>query len=190
MTGHNSGELSPAEHRALFMFHFNPILDQTEVCRLANEERKRLRKVAKAAGIPSADIDYALRVATIEDTAIIRDEHQRHAQIAAFFALPLGTQVDLDFEAEPIEDRAEREGEAAGYRGQERQAPFGAGSLASKRWLHAYDRAKAAAMADYMSAQEKLKTQQAASAEDDTGENDPDGDEPGDDDETGGPTIQ
>lgn len=180
MTGHNSGELTPAEHRALFMYHFNPILAQTEVCRRENEERKRLRKIARAAGIPSADLDYALRVATIEDTQIIKDEHIRHAQIAAFFALPIGTQVDMEFDAaEPIEDRAEREGAAAGYREQERIAPYGDTSKAAKKWLKAYDAALAAFKADAASADAKIKQRQASATADDTGANDPEESEPG-----------
>lgn len=187
MTGHNSGELSPAEHRAVFMFHFNAVLAQTEICIRENDERKRLRKLAKAAGIPSADLDYALRIATIEDQQIIRDEHIRHAQIAAFFALPLGTQTDLDFDAEPIEDRAAREGEAAGYRDAERTSPFGDNSKASKAWLKAYDKARAAAEADRATAEEKIRQRTASATADDTGENDPDDES---ENEPGGQTLQ
>lgn len=171
--GHNSGELSPAEHKALYMHHFRAIEAQTAVMQRENTERKRLRKLAKADGIPLSDIDFGLRCSQIEDQSIIADQMMRESQIAQFFALPVGVQTGFDFEREPINDRAKREGNAAGYAGRDRVAPYDETSKPGQAWLKAYDAGKAQADGDTESALQKVKARAAREAEDD-GENDPD----------------
>lgn len=181
--GHNSGDLSPAEHKALYMHHFREIEAQTAVVARENEERKRLRKLAKADGIPLSDIDFGLRCATIEDQQIIADQMIRESQIAQFFSLPVGVQSSMDFEAEPINDRARREGENAGYQGRDRVAPYDETSRPGQAWLKAYDKGKAAYEGLKESALQKIKAKAERDAADD-GENDPDDDEAGDDAES------
>lgn len=171
--GHNSGDLSPAEHKALYMHHFRGIEAQTSVVKSANEERKRLRKLAKADGIPLKDIDFGLRCSEIEDNSIIADEMIRHSQIAQFFALPVGVQTNMDFEAEPIVDRAKREGMAAGYAGKDRVAPYEDSSKPGQAWLKEFDKGKAAFDRDHESALAKIKAKAEREAADD-GANDPD----------------
>jgi hypothetical protein len=171
--GDNSKELTPAESKALYMHHFRAVLAQTEICNRENDERKRLRKLAKADGIVLADLDFGLRCATIEDPQIIADELVRQSEIAQFFALPVGSQVELNLDREPAVDRAKREGTAAGFAAKDRASPYGVDSKQGQAWLAAYDAAQKQAADDLAAAM--LKRQATRGADD--GANDPDDDE-------------
>jgi len=135
-TGHNSKELTPDERKALFLDHMRKISAQQSICDRENEEKKRLRKVAKADGILLADIDYGLRILKVEDPAVIIDELKRRSEIAFWFALPIGTQSDLfdSFEREPAVDRAFREGMIAGSLGKDCDPPYGSPSAVHDSW--------------------------------------------------------
>ncbi|NEI52678.1 hypothetical protein GR217_34230 [Rhizobium leguminosarum] len=176
--GDNSNDLTPAERKALFMHHFQAIMAQTAVCHRENEERKRLRKLAKTDGIILADVDFGLRCATIEDPQVIVEEQQRRHEIGRFFALPMGAQGDFEFDREPLVDRAARLGEAAGYAAKDRDScPYDdPNSEPGRAWLAAWDGAQAQMLADLATAMEKANAKRAkadGTAEDD-GENDPD----------------
>lgn len=155
MTGHNSNELTPAERKALLMHHMRTISAQVAICDRENEERKRLRKLAKADGIQLADIDYGLRVLTIEDPQIIIDEQKRHHELAEWFGVPVFTQAEFDFEREPAIDRARREGRAAGAMGKDRDPPYGASSAQANAWLDGWHEEQNRMLADMTSAMEK-----------------------------------
>lgn len=191
--GHNSGELTPGQAKALFMYHYDKIAGKTAIANAANEERKRVRKEAKAHGIVLADIDYGLRVAAIEDTSIIVQELIRHQEIATFFGLPVGTQVDMDFEREPLIDRLKREGYAAGYANKDRTPPVEIDSRQGQAWVKQYDVGRAAALTDLADAMATIETRDRAATGDgqpDDGADNPDdeagGDEPGGDDQRPG----
>src|SRR5262245_50410190 len=115
-TGHNSTEFTPNERRAVFLDHIKKISAQQAICDRENEEKKRLRKLAKTDGLVLADIDYAMRILKVEDPDIIVGELKRRSEIAFWFALPVGTQAEMfdAFEREPAVDRAFREGMIAG----------------------------------------------------------------------------
>jgi len=138
-TGHNSGELTPAERKALFMDHYRPIAAQLEIVSEAKAEYNRLRKLAKADKIKLADIDFALRCAEVDDGNIIVDDLRRQAEIAAWFALPVEFQPDMfgDFNREPSEDRARREGRKAGATGVGSN-PYDENSEPGKAWAEAW----------------------------------------------------
>lgn len=181
--GHNSGELTPAQSKALFMFHYQEIADATDVANAANEIRKTKRKEAKAHGIVLADIDYGLRVAKVEDTNIIMQELIRHQEIASFFGLPVGTQVDMDFEAEPLLDRLKREGFAAGYARRDRTPPVEEQSRQGQAWLKEYDKGRTQQANDLASAMETIETRERAQTSD--GQPDDGADNPDDEEEAG-----
>lgn len=188
--GHNSGELTPAQAKALYMFHYNEVAAKTAIAEAANEERKRVRKVAKANGIVLADIDFGLRVAKVEDPTIIVQELIRHNEIAAFFGLPVGTQTDMDFEREPLIDRMKREGYAAGYgdvNGERRDPPVEFDSKQGQAWIKEYDKGRTQQMTDLASAMEIIQAREKAAVADgqpDHGAGNPD------DDGEGAPTVQ
>jgi hypothetical protein len=140
-SGHNSGgnELTPAERKALFMDHYRPIAAQLEIVSEAKAEYNRLRKLAKADKIKLADIDFALRCAEVDDGNIIVDDLRRQAEIAAWFALPVEFQPDMfgDFNREPSDDRARREGRKAGATGVGSN-PYDENSEPGKAWAEAW----------------------------------------------------
>ena len=156
MTGHNSNELTPAEKKALVMHHMRAISAQQDVCDRENEERKRLRKLAKADGIALADIDYALRILKVDDADIIVDELNRHRQMAEWFGLPVYTQGEFDFEREPAVDRAFREGAVAGSLGRDNAPPYGSPSALYDAWRDGWRQAQDEHLADFEAANTKL----------------------------------
>lgn len=156
MTGHNSMELSDAERKSLFMHHFRGVLAQSNRMEVERVEYKRLRKLAKADGIQLRDLDYAIRVNDTEDVGLIREEAIRHAEIMVWMGLPPGTQADFDFDREPVNDRAKREGAAAGYAGKDRSPPFAIDSKPAQIWLKHYDAARAQADKDFETAAAKV----------------------------------
>ncbi len=156
--GHNS-ELTPAEWKALKFDHFHKIAAQKAKVEAEQTEYKRLRKLAKADQIVLSDIDFMLKCAEIEDESILTDRIKREAEIAAWFALPIQFQSDMfDVGLEPLEDRAAREGEAAGYRGKEPMPPYDASSKAGQAWLKSWHEGNERRMADLATALEKKAT--------------------------------
>jgi len=153
--GHNS-ELTPAEWKALKFDHFHKISAQKAKVEAEQTEYKRLRKLAKADQIILSDIDFMLKCAEIEDETILTDRIKREAEIAAWFALPIQFQSDMfDVGLEPLEDRAAREGEAAGYRGKEPTPPYDVSSTAGQAWLKRWHVGNEHRMADLATALEK-----------------------------------
>lgn len=117
--GHNGASQSPAEIKAAMMEHFRKINAQKARVDAEREIYKTLRKDAKADNIVLADIDFMMKCSDIDDPGIIPAELKRRTEIASWFALPVLFQPDMfgDFSREPSEDRARREGRAAGASG-------------------------------------------------------------------------
>ena len=165
--GHNS-EQTPAERKAIFMDHFKPIAAQLEVVKAAQADYKKLRKQAKAENIKLADIDFALRCAEVENANVIVDDLTRRAEIAAWFALPVEFQPDMfgDFSREPGEDRARREGVAAGALGRGSN-PYDEDSKPGRAWADGWREEQKKAAEAMQSAMEKRN---AAQREDEGGD--------------------
>lgn len=140
----NSGELSPAESKALKMHHYKAISAQKERVAEQQAEYKRLRKLAKADTIVLSDIDFMMRCAEIDDAEIISDRLKREIEIASWFALPIEYQPDMfsDMSREPGEERAAREGTAAGYAGKAAEPPYEANSPMGRAWTKAWKAAQ------------------------------------------------
>lgn len=134
-TGHNSGELTPSEARALHMHHFRLIDAQKTIVKAAQDDLKKLRKTAKADGLVMADLDFMARCAALEDPTIAPAEILRRAEIASWFALPVNFQPDMFTDRMPIDERAYEEGIAAGLQGKDPVAPYDATSNPGQRFL-------------------------------------------------------
>lgn len=154
--GHNS-DLSPGELKALKFHHFHAINAQAEKVAEQQAEYKRLRKLAKADGIVLSDIDFMMKCADVEDETILTDKAKREAEIMAWFALPVTFQPDLfgANEREPAEDRAFREGEAAGFAGKDAAPTYDAASPQGQAWMRGWHQAQEQMRADLASAMEK-----------------------------------
>lgn len=151
-----NSELTPAERKALFMDHYRPIAAQLEIVNEAKAEYNRLRKLAKADKIKLADIDFALRCAEVDDPDIIVDDLRRQAEIAAWFALPIEYQSDMfgNFSREPSEDRARREGRAAGASGIGSN-PYDENSAPGRAWAEEWASEQKTAREALLAAMEK-----------------------------------
>lgn len=139
------------------MDHMRKISAQQAICDRENEERKRLRKVAKTDGILLADIDYGLRILKVEEPDIIVADLKRRAEIANWFALPVGTQSQMfdEFEREPATDRAFREGSIAGSLGKDMDPPYGSPSALHDSWKDGWRQAQDDMGKDLQTAMEK-----------------------------------
>lgn len=168
--GHNQKiELSASEKRSLFMGHFRKIQAQQAKLKIEQDEMKRLRSLAKTDQIPLADIDFALRCAKVDDAAIIPAEITRRIEIASFFALPVGVQVEMDFAREKDTERAKREGAAAYLAGGPREpTQYAPDSRAGQAFIKAWDAAEAADQADYASAIQKTSAMRDMTADAET----------------------
>ncbi len=161
-TGHNSDNLTDSERKAL---HWNWM----EKCRAADvkvhaarDERKRLRKAARADGMVLADIDFSIRCYDAEDQDLVTDELRRRAEIAAWHGLPVDYQAGFDFEGESPVQRAFREGEAMGISGKP-TPPAGAGEI-EQAMLEGWHKGNKARFETLQSA---LRKREAARADED-----------------------
>jgi len=156
--GHNNAttELTEAERKSLFMHHYRKIAAQAARVKLEADELKKLRKLAKADTIVLADIDFAARCAQVDDAGIIPEEIKRHIEIAQYFALPVGVQTEMDFEREPANDKAKREGMAAFYAGSPREpTQYAPDSRSGQAYMKAWDAAQAVEQSDLAAAFQK-----------------------------------
>lgn len=154
-TGHNSGELTPAESRVLHMHHFRLIEAQKAVVKAAQDDLKKLRKTAKADGLVMADLDYMARCANLEDPTIAPAEIRRRAEIASWFALPVNFQPDMFTDRMPLDDRAYEEGVAAGLQAKDPVPPYDEASNAGQRFMEGWHEGQRQMREDLLSAMQK-----------------------------------
>lgn len=153
--GHNSGDLTAGESRALMFHHFNAVEAQKTIVKEAQDALKKLRKTAKADGIVMADLDYMSRCAALDDPEIVPAEILRRAEIASWFALAVNFQPDMFEDRTPIEDRAFEEGKAAGLQGKNPDAPYDAASKTGQGWLQGWHEGQRIMRDDLLTAMEK-----------------------------------
>jgi len=156
--GHNNAttELTAAERKTLFMHHYRKITAQAAKVKIEADYLKELRKLAKADTIVLSDIDFAVRCAKVDNSEIIPEEIKRHIEIAQFFALPVGQQTEMDFDREPANDKAKREGTAAFFAGSPREpTQYAPDSRSGQAYMKAWDAAEATEQSDLASAFQK-----------------------------------
>lgn len=141
MTVQGTAAIGDNQGKSTFFHHFNAISGQRAIVDRERAEEKRLRKLAKADGLKLSNIDFALRAVRLEDDSIIVEELRQQERIAAWLGLPVGAAPAFEF-AEPIEERAVREGEAAGMMNKDRSPPYDANTAPGRAWLKAFDKAR------------------------------------------------
>lgn len=162
-TGHNSGELTPAEKSALRMHHIRGLLGIADRLKPLMDERKKARALAKADGFKLSEIDAGMRLATMEDQSIFVAEIMELIDIAkAFNALPPGEQGDLFPDRRPVDDRCYDEGKVAGLMGKDPAPPYGADSEQGQAWLQGWHEGQAMMRVELQAAMEKRNSAKAA----------------------------
>ncbi|MEX3008338.1 hypothetical protein [Hoeflea sp. TYP-13] len=167
--GHNS-ELTEGERKALFFHHFKRVQAQVDICKKANEEKKRLRKVAKADGIILSDIDFAIRAIDLEDQSIIPDRLKREMEIANWLNMPVQFQPDLFADRAPAMERIKADGVTAGLESKNGESPHEKGTDEDKAWLEGWEEGQQVLRDNLKSAMEKKN---AAKAEEEAGDTEP-----------------
>jgi hypothetical protein len=152
--GDNS-KLTDAERKALMFHHYQAVQIAQDAVSKANEERKRVRKLAKADGIVLSDLDFMLRCAEIEDPSIITNQIRSMTQIAEWFALPVSYQPDMFVDRAPALERIEAEGEVAGLSGKTGVSDYGPGSPEAQAWMKGWTKGQKSLADDLVSAMEK-----------------------------------
>lgn len=171
--GHNS-DLTEGERKALFFHHLNTIQAQTAVVDKANEEKKRLRKLAKADGIILSDIDFAQKALEIEDNSILPERLRRETEIAQWLNLPVLFQPDLFEDRAPAVDRIKEDGRVAGLNGRNAESGYAEGSDEDTIWLEGWEEGQQVLRDDLESAMEKKNAaKQQVEDEKESSEGDP-----------------
>jgi hypothetical protein len=157
--GHNSGDLTENEERALFFHHVRKEIAHQAKIKERQEARKADRKLAQADDIVLADIDYAVRAMNAEDKGTITARHLQQSKINFWLGLTSGYQTDFFVDRAPGLERIEKEGERAGYLATERVSPYAKGSDEDESWHRGYDAAQKVMADNLQSAMEKRNAQ-------------------------------
>jgi hypothetical protein len=159
--GHNSGELTEAERKALFFHHLRKRMAHNAELAELNAAKKADGKTAQADGMVLGDLDYAIKAIGADDKKTVTDRFVAEGEILSWLGLSSGFQSDMFRDRAPAIERIEKEGELAGYAATERLSGYAEGSDEDTRWLAAYDGAQAKMLADLETAMLKRNAEAA-----------------------------
>lgn len=168
--GHNSGELTEAQRKALFFHHLRRRMERDAEVKEAKDARKEDGKLAQADGMVLGDLDYAIKAITADDKKTVTDRFVAEGEILTWLGLSSGFQSDMFRDRAPAIEKIEKAGELAGYAARERESGYAPKSDEDTRWLASYDAAQKQMQADLQAAMEKRN---AAKDEHITGAEDP-----------------
>jgi hypothetical protein len=153
--GHNSGDLTEDEEKALFFHHLRKREECDARVKEAQADKKSAGKLAQADGLAIADLDYASRALNAEDKKTITDRFGSFGRILNWLGLLPGYQSDLFTDRQPAIERITGEGELAGLAARERTSGYGPGSDEDRAWLTGYDRGQEIVRENFQAAMEK-----------------------------------
>lgn len=154
--GHNSGELTELEEKALFMECVRKDIAHQAKIKELQDARKADRKIAQSYKIVLADMDYAIRAMNAEDKGVITARHLQQSKINFWLGLSSGYQSDLFVDRAPGLERIEKDGETAGFLAADRTSGYEKMSDEDQAWLRGYDRAQDVRKENLQSAMEKI----------------------------------
>lgn len=165
--GRNDNTLTDAEESALFHEHFRPICEIDDRIAELNEQKKKLKRLAKNDGIAGEDLSWALRARKMDDTGLVVDALKRRFRIAGWLHfMPPGFQMDLfDDDKRSEEERAYGKGAVAASFNR-RPSPeldgFDTASPLGQAWLRGFHAEGEDRRANLETARAKLAEQQMA----------------------------
>ena len=162
--GHNSS-LTDKERRALRMHHIKAVAAENAKVKAANDDRKKVKGLAKADGFKMSEIDAGVRLMEMEDTDIFMSEIAELYGIAQDFGVIPAAQMDFFEDRRPLVDRAKDEGLAAGLQGKDPVSPYGSGSAEDQAWMAAWHEGQEEMRTQLQSAMEKRNAAKEAEVE-------------------------
>lgn len=139
MTGHNSGQLTEDEDKALFFTHVRTRIADNSRIKTASEIKKDNSKKFQLDGYTAEEIDFTVRAMTASDKGKITDRWLSFGRILGWLGLASGFQADLFKDRAPQIEKIRRDGENAGLAALERKSNFAPNSDEDLNWLEAYD---------------------------------------------------
>lgn len=152
--GHNSGELTEGQRKALFFHHLRKRMVHNAAIKEAQDAKKDDGKLAQADHIVLGELDYAIKAISADDKKTVTDRFVAEGEILTWLGLSSGFQTDMFRDRAPAIERIEKEGSLAGYAAKERVSGYEAGSDEDNRWLSAYDAAQEQMAVDLQAAME------------------------------------
>lgn len=134
--GRNSGELSETDRKVLFFINRKNYLEAQAAQKAANARMKQVGKVIKAdLGEYGLDQIKTYETAqTPEGQAKLKARQEAERQAMAFAGVPINTQLDIFTDRAPLTERAYRDGEEAGLRGDSLANPYNEASAEGQEY--------------------------------------------------------
>lgn len=137
--GHNSGDLTENERKALFFHHLRKRMAHNKELTEINAAKKADGKTAQADGVVLGNLDYAIKALGTDDKGIVTDRFMEQGEILTWLGLTPGFQTDMFRDRAPAIEKIEKQGELAGLAALERSSGYGPGSDEGATWLRGYD---------------------------------------------------
>lgn len=147
--GHNSGEISDESRRVLFFLNRTDYHEALAAKKAADARMKLVGKQIKAdlgdAGL--LQIKTYDEAQTAEGKAKIIARHEAERQAMAWAGVPINTQLDMFTDRTPLIERAARDGEEAGMRGDSLVNPYNEASEEGQAYAESWHRGQKAIFA-------------------------------------------
>lgn len=164
--GHNSGEFTEGERKALFFHHLRKRMAHNADLSKVNAAKKADGKTAQADGLVLGDIDYAIKALNADDKKTVTDRFVAEGEILAWLGLSTGFQSDMFRDRAPAVEKIQKAGELAGLAALERSSGYGPGSDEDTNWLAGYDKGQAIVRDNLEAAMLKRNADKAEAAKD------------------------
>lgn len=147
--GHNSGDMNEQDTKVLFFINRRNYLAALEAKKAADAKMKLVGKAIKAdLGEHGLDqIKTYEKLRTAEGAEEIKARREAEAQAMRFAGMPEGTQLDLLEDRAPLVDRAFRDGEEAGLRGDTLANPYNEASEEGQQYASGWHQGQGALFA-------------------------------------------
>lgn len=154
--GHNSGGLSDAQERTLFLQGLKGIKAELSAIAAAKGRLGNHYKRLKAdLGLTKRQVDQALKESEMPADEL-RKNREQHLKMLRWLAHPIGFQENLfDFDGRPAEDQAYEEGIVAYFDGKPCEPTYEAGGPQGQKWIEGWHEGKRRQSAEFLAELEK-----------------------------------
>lgn len=138
--GHNSVDLTEKDHKVLFFINRRDYLAAIAKQKAAAADLKRIGKQIKAdLGEYGLDqIKTYEKAQTPEGQAELKAKQEAERQAMRFAGVPINTQLDIFTDRAPLDERAYRDGEEAGLRGDTLTNPYNEASAEGQEYARGW----------------------------------------------------